>query len=477
MSIEPIATIAGKYSLLERISEGGQGEVWLGRDGDGNKVAIKLIARPRSEPQRDNVRRRFTDEVEAGTALQSPYICRILASGEIESLPELVRPDGVFYTVMQYVAGGSLEDLIVSGVEFELDSMRKLVRGLCSALEEAHCATPRIVHRDIKPANILLHDGRLEEPRLADFGLARAEGGTRLTATGVTVGTAFYMPPEQMLGSSDVTPAADQYSLALVLCELLTNEVPGATGDMVSTFMQRSRGVDAPDVVIEGETAHAIRGVLQKAISADPDARYQSISAFADAFDAAGLDDGWWEHSVDTPGVSLESMPLFVIDLRPEGGALWVGGYEMTIDRVEALFGTARWQHVEQADELGGMPGFRARSDVAMPWVRGRGDIDVVPRKSRAKKPKAPPRGSPSEAFMRPLMPSPELAKVVGSKPLPRTEVVKKLWAYIKKHGLQDSKNLRMINADSVLLPIFGGKKRLSMFDMTKLVSAHLAEP
>lgn len=77
-------------------------------------------------------------------------------------------------------------------------------------------------------------------------------------------------------------------------------------------------------------------------------------------------------------------------------------------------------------------------------------------------------------AFMRPVTPSAKLAEVVGSTPIPRTEVTKKLWAYIKRKGLQDSKNRRMINADDKLLPIFGGKKQVSMFDMTKLVSKHL---
>ena len=80
----------------------------------------------------------------------------------------------------------------------------------------------------------------------------------------------------------------------------------------------------------------------------------------------------------------------------------------------------------------------------------------------------------PNAAFMRPVTPSDKLAEVVGAKPMPRTEVTKKLWAYIKKNGLQDAKNRRNINADSKLGPIFGGKKQVSMFEMTKLVSKHL---
>lgn len=90
-----------------------------------------------------------------------------------------------------------------------------------------------------------------------------------------------------------------------------------------------------------------------------------------------------------------------------------------------------------------------------------------------AKTAKKTPR-KPNAAFMRPVTPSPALAEVVGAKPIPRTEVTKKLWVYIKKHGLQDSKNRRMINADPALKTVFGGKSSVSMFDMTKLVGKHL---
>jgi chromatin remodeling complex protein RSC6 len=80
----------------------------------------------------------------------------------------------------------------------------------------------------------------------------------------------------------------------------------------------------------------------------------------------------------------------------------------------------------------------------------------------------------PSAAFMKPVTPSAALAEVVGSKPIPRTEVTKKLWVYIKKNGLQDPKNKRMINADAKLKAVFGGKSSANMFEMTKLVGKHL---
>jgi upstream activation factor subunit UAF30 len=80
----------------------------------------------------------------------------------------------------------------------------------------------------------------------------------------------------------------------------------------------------------------------------------------------------------------------------------------------------------------------------------------------------------PNAAFMKPVQPDATLSAVVGNKPLPRTELTKKLWAYIRKKGLQDSKNKRMINADDALKGVFGGKKQVSMFEMTKLVSKHV---
>jgi chromatin remodeling complex protein RSC6 len=99
-------------------------------------------------------------------------------------------------------------------------------------------------------------------------------------------------------------------------------------------------------------------------------------------------------------------------------------------------------------------------------------------RKTAARKKatkKAATQRTPSAAFMKPMQPSSSLAAVVGSSPLPRTEVTKKLWAYIKRNGLQDSKNRRAINADEKLRPVFGGKSQVTMFDMTKLVNKHLS--
>lgn len=97
-------------------------------------------------------------------------------------------------------------------------------------------------------------------------------------------------------------------------------------------------------------------------------------------------------------------------------------------------------------------------------------------KKTAAKKTvaKKAAKRTPNAAFMKPLSASPALAAVIGEKPMPRTEVTKRLWDYIKKHKLQDPKNKRMINSDDKLGAVFGGKKQVSMFDMTKLVGKHL---
>jgi chromatin remodeling complex protein RSC6 len=94
-------------------------------------------------------------------------------------------------------------------------------------------------------------------------------------------------------------------------------------------------------------------------------------------------------------------------------------------------------------------------------------------KKTPAKKPAA--KRKPNAAFMKPMTPSPTLAEVVGAKPLPRTEVTAKVWAYIRKNNLQDPKQKKLINADDKLKAVFGGKKQVDMFQMTKLVNQHLS--
>ena len=95
----------------------------------------------------------------------------------------------------------------------------------------------------------------------------------------------------------------------------------------------------------------------------------------------------------------------------------------------------------------------------------------------KATKKRSGAKRAPNPAFMKPMQPDPALAAVVGNNPMPRTEITKKLWQYIKRNGCQDQKERRMINADDKLRPVFGGKNKVSMFEMTKLVNKHLKAP
>jgi chromatin remodeling complex protein RSC6 len=107
-----------------------------------------------------------------------------------------------------------------------------------------------------------------------------------------------------------------------------------------------------------------------------------------------------------------------------------------------------------------------AKSSRSAAGARGGRSAGGAKKKSSGRRPNA--------AFMAPVSPSPALSEVVGDKPIPRTEVTKRLWAYIKKNGLQDQKNRRMIKSDEALRPVFGGKSSVNMFEMTKLVNRHL---
>ncbi len=115
------------------------------------------------------------------------------------------------------------------------------------------------------------------------------------------------------------------------------------------------------------------------------------------------------------------------------------------------------------------------KSKKAAPKKAKKAARKTAPKKAKkAAKKKSGAKRKPNAAFMKPMTPTATLAAVIGGSPMPRTEVTKKLWAYIKRNGLQDSKNRRNINADDKLQEVFGGKKQVSMFEMTKLVSRHL---
>ena len=119
--------------------------------------------------------------------------------------------------------------------------------------------------------------------------------------------------------------------------------------------------------------------------------------------------------------------------------------------------------------------GGAAKKSAAKKGAAKKGGAKKAAKSGAKKTAKKAAKRTPNAAFMKAMTPSPQLGTVVGTAPLPRTEVTKKLWAYIKRNGLQDSKNRRAINADEKLRPVFGGRSQVTMFDMTKLVNRHLS--
>ena len=216
------AALEGRYHIERELGEGGMATVFLADDiKHERKVALKVL-----KPELAAVvgAERFLSEIKVTANLQHPNILPLFDSGEADSF--------LFY-VMPYVEGESLRDRLNREQQLHVDEAVKIATDLAEALDHAH--RQKVVHRDIKPANILLRDGR---PLIADFGIALAvgaAGGTRLTETGLSVGTPYYMSPEQATGDQVVGPASDIYALACVLYEMLVGEppFPGATAQAV----------------------------------------------------------------------------------------------------------------------------------------------------------------------------------------------------------------------------------------------------
>ena len=203
----------GRYRVEREIGEGGMATVYLANDlRHGRRVALKVL-----KPELAAVvgADRFLAEIRTTANLQHPHILPLFDSGEA---------DGFLFYVMPYVEGESLRARLDRDRQLPVDEAVRIAADLAEALDYAH--RQGVVHRDIKPANVLVHEGR---PLIADFGIALAvgaAGGNRLTETGLSVGTPFYMSPEQATGDRTVGPATDIYSLGCVLFETLTGEPP-----------------------------------------------------------------------------------------------------------------------------------------------------------------------------------------------------------------------------------------------------------
>ncbi|MEU6494263.1 bifunctional serine/threonine-protein kinase/ABC transporter substrate-binding protein [Streptomyces sp. NPDC046984] len=233
--------IAG-YRLLRRLGEGGMGVVYLGRDDAGTLAAVKVI---RGESAEDGgFRARFAREAELARRVKSPWVVSVLGADAEAAQPWLATA---------FVPGPSLVEAVATHGPLPAPASRALGRLLAEALADLHAAG--LVHRDVKPGNVLL---ALDGPRLIDFGVARAEDETALTASGMVVGTPGFLSPEQARGES-ATAASDVFALGGVLAYALTGRPPFGSGEPAALLYRTVHDDPVLDGIEEGSRALVAR--------------------------------------------------------------------------------------------------------------------------------------------------------------------------------------------------------------------------
>ena len=263
------ASLTGRYAVERELGHGGMATVYLGEDvRHHRKVAIKVL---RAELAAVIGAERFVREIQTIAALQHPHILGLIDSGEIE---------GTAYYVMPFVEGESLRDRLAREKQLPVDDAVRIATEVASALDYAH--RHGIIHRDIKPENVMLHDGGA---LVADFGIALAvsSAGTRMTETGMSLGTPHYMSPEQAMGDRDLAPRSDIYSLGCVAYEMLIGEPP-FTGPTAQAIVARvvTEGPRALSVQRKSVPPHVEAAVL-RALEKLPADRFATAREFADA--------------------------------------------------------------------------------------------------------------------------------------------------------------------------------------------------
>ena len=263
--------LSERYSLERQVGEGGMATVLLARDLRlGRQVAIKVL---REDVAQRMGAERFLREIRTTATLNHPNIVPLHDSGEA---------DGIVYYVMPFVEGESLRDRLDREGQLPVVDAVRIACDIASALDYAH--RHGFVHRDVKPENILLHEGRA---LVADFGIALVrEGGgdvTRLTDTGMSVGTPHYMSPEQAMGEKHVTGRTDIFALGSMLYEMLAGEPPfsGDTAQIIVAKMMTTSPTPIRDIrpTVPAHVARAIDRALQK-MAAD---RFGTAAEMADA--------------------------------------------------------------------------------------------------------------------------------------------------------------------------------------------------
>jgi len=255
----------GHYQVLEKLGSGGMGEVWLAEDTRlERRVALKFL--PHFAAQDETEKARFIQEAKAAARLSHAHIAQI---------HEIDEDDGRLYIVMEYVAGGSLRDELdrSGGRSLPLENVMEWVRQTAEGLAEAH--RHGIVHRDIKPDNLMLTD--TGQVKITDFGLARLETATRLTASGTTLGTVNYMSPELVTGK-DVDHRSDLFSLGATFYELLTGQQVFSGADATAIFYAILHAEIDPVVRYRKDISDGLERIIEKLLERDASLRYQSAA-------------------------------------------------------------------------------------------------------------------------------------------------------------------------------------------------------
>jgi eukaryotic-like serine/threonine-protein kinase len=266
--------LSGHYRLEQEIGAGGMATVYLAEDlRHDRRVALKVL---RPELAAVIGAERFLAEIKLTANLQHPHILPLFDSGEADSF---------LYYVMPFVEGESLRDRLRREKQLPVDEAVRIATEVASALDYAH--RHGVIHRDIKPENILLHDGRA---LVADFGIALAasKAGSRMTETGMSLGTPHYMSPEQAMGEREITARSDVYALGAVTYEMLTGDPP-FTGSTAQAVVARVVTESPRPLVPQRHTIppHVEAAVLT-ALEKLPADRFATASQFAEALTRPG---------------------------------------------------------------------------------------------------------------------------------------------------------------------------------------------
>ena len=265
----------GRYEVKKVLGRGAMGVVYLGEDPViGRQVAIKVML---SQPELDGDdlkerQERFEREFRSAGTLAHPNVVSIYDVG---------HQDDQSFIAMEFVSGESLEDILESGRDLSLQEASKIAREVAAGLDYAH--ERGIVHRDVKPANILLTDAGIA--KITDFGVAKLDSAD-MTTTGMILGTPRYMAPEQVTGRQ-ITGASDQFSLAVILYEMLTQERPFQGEGPTTVMFKIVQEEPARPHDINRNLPESIDQALLRALAKDPEKRYPSCSAMVEAVTAA----------------------------------------------------------------------------------------------------------------------------------------------------------------------------------------------